>query len=133
MKTAFTYALLALLAMVINILVQDLLVTAYGGRFSVAVSMLMGTAAGLIVKYVLDRRYIFAVGAHKKRQDTRTFVLYALTGLVTTAIFWGMEFGFLLFFESKIMQYAGGVFGLTIGYVSKYYLDRSYVFCSQPA
>jgi hypothetical protein len=49
-------------------------------------------------------------------------------GLATTVIFWGFEFGFHHIFETKEMRYLGGVIGLAIGYVTKYHLDKRYVF-----
>jgi len=56
---------------------------------------------------------------------------YTLTGVVTTAIFWGFEFGFDQIFQSKDMRYLGGLIGLAIGYWTKYRLDKRYVFGPQ--
>lgn len=128
MKLALTYALLALIATAINIATQDLAVRVYGGPFSVLLSMIAGTGTGLVVKYILDKRYIFRFRARDLGHDSRTFALYTLMGLATTVIFWGFELGFDHLFGSKEMRYAGGVIGLAIGYVTKYYLDKRYVF-----
>ena len=49
-------------------------------------------------------------------------------GIVTTLIFWGFEFSFGYFFETKQLRYLGGVIGLSIGYLAKYQLDKRYVF-----
>ena len=46
----------------------------------------------------------------------------------TTAIFWGFEYGFWLAFGTARMRYLGGVIGLVIGYVTKYHLDKHFVF-----
>jgi hypothetical protein len=51
---------------------------------------------------------------------------------VTTAIFWGFEYGFWLAFETAQMRYAGGVTGLAIGYLAKYHLDKKFVFNVSP-
>jgi len=83
---------------------------------------------GLVVKYVLDKRYIFRFRARDMAHDTRTFALYAAMGVITTVIFWGFEFGFHHVFQSKEMRYLGGVIGLAIGYLAKYHLDKRYVF-----
>lgn len=133
MKTAFIYALLALVAMSANIAVQDVLVRIYAGYLPIPLAEALGTVVGLMVKYGLDKRYIFAFVARDARHDTRTFLLYALMGVATTFIFWGFEFGFHHLFQSKEMRYFGAVLGLTIGYVSKYYLDKKYVFQKHPA
>lgn len=130
MKLAITYALLAVIATVINIGTQDLAVRAYGGAFSVPISMIAGTGTGLVAKYILDKRYIFRFRARDLGHDSRTFALYTLMGLATTVIFWGFEFGFDHLFGTKEMRYVGGVIGLAIGYVTKYYLDKRYVFRS---
>lgn len=128
MKLAITYALLALIATAINIGAQDLSIRVYGGPFSILVSMIVGTGVGLVVKYLLDKQFIFRFRARDLGHDTRTFALYTLMGLATTVIFWGFEFGFDYLFGTKEMRYAGGVIGLAIGYVTKYYLDKRYVF-----
>ncbi len=90
--------------------------------------MAAGTGVGLVVKYILDKRYIFRFRARNVVHDSRVFLLYALMGLATTAIFWGFEFGFHHIFASKEMRYLGGVIGLAIGYLTKYQLDKRFVF-----
>jgi hypothetical protein len=54
-------------------------------------------------------------------------------GLATTFIFWGFEFGFQHLFETKEMRYLGGIIGLAIGYLTKYQLDKRYVFRAEGA
>jgi putative flippase GtrA len=49
-------------------------------------------------------------------------------GVVTTVLFWVTEYTFDLWFETKTMRYVGAVIGLGIGYLTKYYLDKKYVF-----
>ena len=133
MKLALTYALLALIATVANIGAQDLVIRGYSGAFDVLLSMIVGTGVGLVVKYVLDKRFIFHFRAKNAAHDGQTFVLYTLMGLVTTVIFWGFEFGFHQAFQTKELRYLGGAIGLAIGYVAKYHLDKRYVFRTQEA
>lgn len=128
MKLAATYAILALIAIAANIGAQDVVIRTYSGAFSVLLSVAVGTGVGLLVKYVLDKRYIFRFQARDLAHDSRVFLLYTLMGLATTLIFWGFEFGFHLLFASKEMRYLGGVIGLVIGYLTKYQLDKRYVF-----
>jgi putative flippase GtrA len=128
MKVAVNYTIFAIVATVANISAQDISLRAYDGGHGVALSVLVGTAVGLLVKYVLDKKYIFRYQVVNAAHDTRTFVLYALMGLVTTAIFWGFEFGFHLAFNTKAMRYLGGVIGLALGYYLKYWLDKRFVF-----
>lgn len=131
MKFVITYVILALIATVANIGAQEFVVRGYSGAFSILISVVVGTGAGLVVKYVLDKRYIFQFRARDAAHDTHTFALYSLMGLVTTVVFWGFEFGFHHIFETKEMRYLGGVIGLGIGYLVKYQLDKRYVFCTR--
>lgn len=127
-KLVSRYITFAVIATAANIGSQDLVVRLYQARFDILASVLVGTAVGLIVKYILDKRYIFRFYSRNALHDTQVFVLYSLMGLITTVIFWGFEFGFHLAFESKGMRYLGGVIGLAIGYLVKYRLDKRYVF-----
>ena len=49
-------------------------------------------------------------------------------GFATTVIFRGFEFGFHHLFESKEMCYLCGVIGRAIDYLTKYHVDKRYVF-----
>lgn len=128
MKIAMLYALLAVVATVANIGSQDIVVRLYDGPMHLIASVVAGTGVGLVVKYVLDKRYIFHFQAGSMAHDSRTFALYTLMGLLTTVIFWGFEFGFHWVYGTDEMRYLGGVIGLAIGYVTKYQLDKRYVF-----
>lgn len=133
MRLAFAYALFAAIATLVNIGAQDAALRLYGGAHAVALSVLVGTGAGLVVKYVLDKRYIFRFKTTGAAHDGRLFVLYTLMGVVTTAVFWGFEFGFEHLFHDKWLRYLGGVIGLAVGYVTKYQLDKRFVFRSWDA
>ena len=128
MKLAVTYTILAVIASLANFAAQDLTTALYEGPFTIAISVVLGTGVGLIVKYVLDKRYIFRFKARDAAHDGKTFILYTIMGLATTFIFWGFEFGFQAVFATKEMRYLGGALGLAIGYVTKYLLDKRYVF-----
>ncbi|HCF2340210.1 GtrA family protein [Pseudomonas paraeruginosa] len=128
MKLALIYTLLAAIATICNIGAQELSTRLYFGPYAMALSIMIGTAVGLLVKYALDKRYIFRFKANNLSHDSQTFLLYALMGVFTTAIFWGFEFTFDHLFDSKEMRYLGGVIGLAVGYFAKYKLDRRFVF-----
>ncbi|MCP8464293.1 GtrA family protein [Pseudomonas sp. ZM23] len=128
MKIAITYAILALIATVANIGAQDIVIRGYSGAYAILLSIIVGTGVGLVIKYVLDKRYIFRFRARDAVHDGQTFVLYTIMGLATTVIFWGFEFTFQHIFQSDGMRYLGGAIGLAIGYVTKYHLDKRYVF-----
>ena len=127
-KLAINYAIFALIATAANIGAQDLVIRTYSGAFDILASVVVGTGVGLVVKYILDKRYIFRFRAISVAHDTQTFALYTVMGLATTMIFWGFEFGFHQIFETKEMRYLGGAIGLAIGYLTKYHLDKRFVF-----
>lgn len=98
------------------------------GPDSVEVFILFGTAAGLSLRYLLEKRYIFAFKSNDIAHDGLLFVLYTFMGVFMTAIFWGVEYAFNLLFGTDTMRYFGGVIGLVIGFYVKYQLDKEYVF-----
>lgn len=122
------YTAFAVVATVVNLGVQRL-VLANGETILVfALAVGAGTLAGLAVKYILDKRWIFydldtGVKAHGEK-----FTRYSAMGLITTAIFWGTETVFWLIWQTDMMRELGAIIGLAIGYVIKYQLDRRYVF-----
>ena len=128
MKIAIRYTFFAIIATVINIASQDLVIRIYQGAFDISLSIFAGTLTGLIVKYVLDKKYVFYDLDTGLSTDSRKFLLYSMMGVVTTLIFWGFEAGFQAIFQTKEMRYLGGVIGLAIGYYIKYQLDRRFVF-----
>ncbi|MEQ5841385.1 GtrA family protein [Paraburkholderia acidicola] len=130
MNIALLYALFAVISTAANIGSQDIAVRAYTGFGSIPFSVVVGTGIGLIVKYVLDKQWIFQFKANNAKHDASTFVLYTIMGLVTTVIFWGFEFGFNHVFHTKEGRYVGAVIGLAIGYITKYHLDKKFVFPS---
>lgn len=122
------YALFALISTIVNIVFQYLSFLVYEGFLSLYVAMFIGTVAGLVLKYVLDKKYIFFHTPKSKKDDGKKFLLYSLMGVFTTFIFWGFEIGFDYMYESENAKYIGAVLGLSIGYVVKYFLDKKFVF-----
>ena len=90
--------------------------------------MLIGTLAGLIIKYILDKKFIFYHVPISKSDDVMKFALYTIMGGATTIIFWGTEIIFDVIYESPNAKYLGAVIGLSIGYTIKYFLDKKFVF-----
>jgi len=122
------YTLFAVLSTVINIGSQMLSILVYNGYYFVEVSILVGTGAGLPLRYFLEKRYIFNFKSQSLAHDGKLFVFYSAMGVVTTFIFWGTEYAFHLIYDTDLMRYIGGVIGLTIGFYVKYQLDKKFVF-----
>ena len=127
---AVLYTLFAAFSTVINIGAQMLSIWVYKGLYAVEISILVGTAAGLPLRYILEKRHIFAFESNNLAHDGRLFVLYSFMGVFTTAIFWGVEDAFQLIYQTDTMRYIGGVIGLAIGFYVKYQLDKKFVFVS---
>lgn len=128
MNISALYVIFAVIATVANIVTQELATQLYTGPGYITFGMLCGTAIGLIIKYILDKQYIFHYQAESQAKDAQVFMVYSLMGVITTLIFWGTEIMFDEIFGNKIMRYTGAVFGLSIGYFIKYHLDRKFVF-----
>lgn len=120
------YASFAVLATLANLATQRLVFAGSAGWYVAA--LMAGTLVGLVVKYILDKRWIFFDEKRKLGAETRKFGLYSLTGVGTTAIFWGSETLFWVVGKTQTMREIGAVLGLSIGYVIKYNLDRRLVF-----
>ena len=101
MSFTIKYILFAIIATAVNLLFQFISFKVYKGCFSLYIGMCSGTAAGWLVKYVLDKKYIF---------------------------FWAFEMVFYFSFKGYIFKYIGAIFGLIIGYAIKYFLDKRFVF-----
>ena len=128
MTIALKYSLFAILATLLNLSAQEIVSVVYGGPLALYAAMIAGTAVGLVAKYLLDKKFIFQLITASHREDLGRFTLYGLTGIATTAIFWGFEIGFDWLIGGKIARYVGAVIGLSIGYGVKYRLDKRYVF-----
>ena len=127
-KITVLYTLFAVFSIVINISSQMLSTWAYKDAYSVEVSILVGTAAGLPLRYFLEKRYIFNFKSQNLKHDGKLFVFYSAMGVISTLIFWGTEYAFHLIYDTDFMRYFGGVIGLAVGFYVKYQLDKKYVF-----
>ena len=124
----FRYGAFAVLATLANLAVQRLVLQ--GGQSAIwfMAAVAAGTLVGLVVKYILDKRWIFGDTSTGAAAHGKKFGLYTAMGLITTAIFWGTETAFWLIWGTDLMREMGAILGLAVGYVVKYNLDRRYVF-----
>ena len=124
------YATFAVFSIGVNLLFQYLTFLVYGESTSLYMAMFNGTIAGLICKYILDKKYIFFYKTLTIGDDVRKFTIYSAIGGFLTLVFWVFEVAFDILIDSEYAKYIGAVIGLTIGYTSKFYLDRKFVFRS---
>jgi putative flippase GtrA len=119
------YLLFAVIATLVNLGAQEL-IDQLG--FALWVAMAAGTLLGLVVKFYLDKHFIFGAHTVKPRQNLSAFIRYGLLGAFCTLIFFGFELSFDYFFGNKVGRYVGAILGLSIGYSVKYHLDKRLVF-----
>jgi putative flippase GtrA len=122
------YTAFALLSMAANLGSQKVSWCLYQGPFAIALSVYIGTGVGLVVKYALDKAWIFRYEHRDVAHGIQTFARYIAMGLVTTAVFWAMEFGAEALFHNEPARLTGGALGLALGYFVKYQLDKRFVF-----
>lgn len=126
------YSAFAVVAVLVNLATQRAVLALPWGRegAALAAAIAAGTLTGLVVKYLLDKRWIFFDMESGLANHGRKFALYTAMGVVTTCIFWGSETLFWLIWRTDMMREAGAVLGLTVGYVTKYQLDKRFVFAT---
>ncbi len=128
MKKVFLYILFAFFAIFFNLLTQRLILSFNKTNLFFFIAILSGTLVGLIIKFFLDKSYIF----FDKKKDFfyvgEKFRLYTIMGIFSTLIFWGTESIFWIIWRKENIRELGAIFGLTIGYILKYRLDKRYVF-----
>ena len=124
-ETAGLYAFFAALATAVNLLSQGASLALYRGTLSLPLAMGLGTATGLAIKYLLDKRWIFKdrSGGHMRK-----FSVYTLMGIFTTGLFWATELAFNALGPDLHLRFLGAALGLAMGYAAKYQLDRRFVF-----
>ena len=75
------YTAFAAIATGVNVATQYVSNSLYTGSFELLVAMVMGTATGLLTKYLLDKRYIFFDLDNSLRGHSVKFTLYSILGV----------------------------------------------------
>tara|TARA_B110001450_G_scaffold251338_1_gene271315 strand:- start:272 stop:694 length:423 start_codon:yes stop_codon:yes gene_type:complete len=122
------YTFFAILATLANLATQRGVLWFDNSDIQFALAVGTGTLVGLVLKYILDKRWIFGDTNVGVKAHSKYLSLYTATGIITTALFWGTETIFWLAWQTDAMREVGAVIGLSIGYVIKYRLDRIFVF-----
>lgn len=122
------YAAFAVLATIANLGVQRIVLAWNDSALGFGLAIFCGTLVGLVIKYALDKRWVFADTTTGLKENGQKFTLYTVMGIVTTAIFWSTETAFWLIWQTEMMREVGAVLGLAVGYIVKYKLDRRFVF-----
>ncbi len=129
----FRYSVFAVIATASNLATQRLVLQHATTTSFFALALGSGTVIGLVIKYLLDKRWIFNDIETDTKHTSRKFALCAATGFITTVIFWSAEASFWMIWQTTAIREIGAMIGLTIGYIVKYDLDRRFVFTCNPA
>jgi putative flippase GtrA len=121
------YVIFAVLATLANLAAQEV-VMRLAPVAPLTLSILAGTVAGFVLKYVLDKKWVFDDRYNGHREELQKVTLYGAFSVLTTLIFWGFEVAFWTIWRTDLAKYTGAVLGLATGYAAKFALDRTFVF-----
>jgi putative flippase GtrA len=126
------YVVFAGIATLVNLATQEAVVRV-APLSPLALSILMGTATGFVLKYLLDKKWVFDDGYSGHRRELQKITLYGVFSVFTTLVFWSFEVAFWVIWRTDFAKYTGAVIGLAIGYAAKFVLDRAFVFKERQA
>ena len=125
---AIRYTAFALLAIAANLGAQRIVLALGDSALIYIAAVCTGTAVGLVLKYLLDKKWIFFDHDARLEHHSRKFITYSATGVLTTCLFWASETLFWFIWQDDIMRETGALIGLSIGYWLKFRMDRHFVF-----
>jgi len=124
----FLYIIFAIISTISNLLTQRLILSIDESYLLFFIALFFGTLVGLVVKFFLDKRWIFNYKNKSLKLQTRKFFHYSLMGVFSTSVFWVTETLFWLVWKNDFMREIGALLGLSVGYYVKYKLDKYFVF-----
>ena len=122
------YAFVTAFATFLNIGTQAFSMCVYSGVYAIELSVLLATAVCFPIKFILEKKYVFKFKSNASCLQARVFILYGFMSVLTTFIFFGIEFAFHYLYGTSEMRYLGGAVGLSLGSYVKYRLDKRFVF-----
>ena len=130
-KKLFLFVFFAAISTLLNLLTQRVILFFHKTNLFFLIAIISGTLVGLVIKFFLDKNYIFLDNNNDSFNLKKQFGLYSLMGTFSTIIFWATESIFWIIWRSENMRELGAVLGLTVGYIIKYRLDKRYVFSKE--
>lgn len=91
-------------------------------------SKLVGIASGFVLKYVLDKKYVFDDSSENIKEEAKKIGIYGLFSVFTTLWLFVISESFERLVEMQYEVHIGWLLGLVTGYLIKYYLDKKFVF-----
>lgn len=122
------YSCFAFLATLANIFTQRIIMSFKQTNLFFIFAILIGTIVGLIIKFFLDKKWIFFDNTSGIKLQSLKFGVYTSMSIISTLVFWVTEILFWVIGQTEHMREIGALIGLTFGYIIKYNLDRRFVF-----
>ena len=91
-------------------------------------SYALGLFVGFVLKYLLDKKYVFNDSYENRGAETRKAGLYAIMSILCTILSIGVTGSFKIVFGVQLAKRVGWFLGLILGYTAKFFLDKKYVF-----
>ena len=88
------YIFFCIIATLSNLITQRLILYSSTYEFDIYSAVLFGTIIGLLIKYILDKYWIFNNYETSIKKNIDTFFRYTFFGILTTLIFWFFELSF---------------------------------------
>lgn len=88
----------------------------------------VGLFVGFVLKYLLDKKYVFNDGYENRNAETRKAGLYAFMSILCTILSVCITGSFKIVFGVQLAKKVGWFLGLILGYTAKFFLDKKYVF-----
>tara|TARA_S200000501_G_scaffold213064_1_gene200140 strand:+ start:2364 stop:2762 length:399 start_codon:yes stop_codon:yes gene_type:complete len=124
----FLYTFFAIIATFSNLTTQRFIISFSQSNLFFLIAIFCGTVVGLLIKFFLDKKWIFFDKTSGLILQSRKFSKYSLMGILPTLIFWSTETIFWFLWNTENMREIGASIGLSIGYIIKYKLDKRFVF-----
>ena len=128
-KKIIKYILFAIFATIANLLTQRIILSFFQTTFFL-LAIFLGTLVGLIIKFFLDKTFIFFDKSKISKKLGKSLVFILQMGFFQQ-LFLGNRVYILDNLENRKHEEIGAVIGLSIGYIIKYKLDKKYVFNKQ--
>ncbi len=127
-RKVILYILFAIVATIANLCTQRVVLSFNNTNLFFLFALFIGTLVGLLIKFFLDKNWIFFDSAKGFKSQGKKFGRYTAMGIFSTIIFWGTETIFWFIWQKDNIREFGALLGLSIGYIIKYKLDKRFVF-----
>ena len=124
----FLYTFFAIISTFSNLITQRFIISFSQSNLFYLIAIFCGTLVGLLIKFFLDKKWIFFDKTSGLILQSRKFSKYSFMGILPTLIFWSTETIFWFLWNTENMREIGASIGLAIGYIIKYKLDNRFVF-----